>query len=149
MGFFANLFGSKVDDPILGRLEYHEDTWRGQIEWPNNAQPAGLFYTSETKPDATLRERVESIKQSAKRLERELQQAFFDVWKSSGNTLGNRYQRAESPLDLWRLLQMDGLNLDDSTQAQLIYSFRDVDLSDACFEAVLEDGKLVRVDIDY
>jgi hypothetical protein len=94
MGFFANLFGSKVDDPILGRLEYREGTWRGQIEWPNNAQPAGLFYTSETKPDATLRERVESIKQSAKKLERELQQAFFDVWKSSGKSLPARRDAA-------------------------------------------------------
>jgi hypothetical protein len=50
-----------VNNPVLGRLEYLNDTWSGELDWPNNEHPAGLFYRRKIKPDDTFRARNSTI----------------------------------------------------------------------------------------
>jgi len=149
MGFFSSLLGlDSVNDPVLGRLEYRNDTWSGELDWPNNEHPAGLYYHSKTKPDEVLRERVENIKKVINRLEREIQQACFDVWVTQKLSIEDRFKRIDAAPELWRLMQMTGLNMDDTAQVALLYSFKNEAHSDACFQVVIEDDKLVGVEID-
>jgi hypothetical protein len=149
MGLFSSLLGlDSVNDPVLGRLEFRNDTWSGELDWPNNEHPAGLFYRSKTKPDEALRARVENIKKVVKRIEREIQQACFDVWVAQKLTIEDRFKRIDSAPELWRLMHMTGLNMDDTAQIALLYSFKNEAHSDACFQVVLEDNKLVGVEID-
>jgi hypothetical protein len=149
MGLFSSLLGlDSVNDPVLGRLEYRNDIWSGELDWPNNEYPAGLFYRSKIKPDDAFRARVESIKKVVKHLEREIQQSCFDAWVAQKLTFEDRFKRIDSPPELWRLMQMTGLNMDDTAQVALLYSFKNEAHSDACFQVVLEDGKLVGVEID-
>ncbi len=149
MGFFSSLFGvDSVNDPVLGRLEYRDDRWSGELDWPNNEYPAGLFYRSKNKPDDKFRARVENIKKVAKRLEREIQQACFDAWVEQKLSIEDKFTKIDSAPELWRLLQMTGLNMDETTQFALIYSFKNEAHSDACFQVVFEDSKLVRVELD-
>jgi hypothetical protein len=149
MGFFSSLLGlDSVNDPVLGRLEYRNDTWSGTLDWPNNEHPAGLFYRSKTKPDEAFSARVENIKKVVKRLEREIQQACFDAWVAQNITIEDRFIRTDSAPELWRLLQMTGLNMDDTAQVALLYSFKNEAHSDVCFQVLIEDDKLVGVEID-
>lgn len=149
MGFFSGLLGiDSVSDPVLGRLEFRNDTWSGELEWPNNEHPAGLFYRSKIKPDEVFRARVENIKKVVKRLEREIQQACFDVWVAQKLSIEDSFTRMNSASDLWRLMQMTGLNMDDTAQVALLYSFKNEAYSDACFQVVLENDKLVGVEVD-
>ncbi len=150
MGFFSRLFGvDSVNDPVLGKLEFRNDSWSGEIEWPNNEYPAGLYYHSKVKPDEAFRARVENIKKVAKRLEREIQQACFDKWVEQKITIEDRFTKLDSAPDLWRLLHMTGLNMDETPQVALLYSFKDEALSDACFQVVLQAEKLVSVEVDF
>jgi hypothetical protein len=149
MGFFSSLLGlDSVSDPVLGRLEYRNDTWSGYLDWPNNEHPAGLFYHSKKKPDEAFRARVENIKRVVKRIEREIQQACFDAWVAQKLTIEDSFTRINSASDLWRLMQMTGLNMDDTKQVALLYSFKNEAYSDACFQVVLDDDKMVSVEID-
>ncbi len=149
MGLFSSLLGlDSVNDPVLGRLEYRNDTWNGELDWPNNEHPAGLFYRSKTKPDETFRARVDNIKIVAKRLDREIQQACFNVWVAQKLSIEDRFIRIDSAHELWRLIQMTGLNMDDTAQVALLYSFKNEAHSDTCFQVVLEDDKLFGVEVD-
>ena len=149
MGFFSGLLGlDSVIDPVLGRLECRNNTWSGELDWPNNDHPAGLFYRSKIKPDEAFRLRVENLKKVIKSFEREIQKACFDAWGGQKLIIEDRFTRIDSASELWRLIQMTGLNMDDTAQVALLYSFKNEAHSDACFQVVLEDGKLVSVEID-
>lgn len=150
MGLFSSLFGfNSVNDPVLGKLECRNNTWSGELDWPNNDYPAGLFYHSKVKPDEAFRARVEHVKKLAKRLEREIQQACFNQWVEHKLTIEDRFTKLDSAPDLWRFLQMTGLNMDENPQVALLYSFKDEALSDACFQVVLEAEKLLCVEVDF
>ena len=149
MGFFSSFLGlDSVTDPVLGRLEYRNDTWSGELDWPNNEHSAGFFYRSKNKPDEVFRSRVENIKIVVKRFEREIQRACFDAWVAQKLTIEDRFTRIDSASELWRLMQMTGLNMDDTEQVALLYSFKNEAHGDACFQVLLEDSKLVSVEID-
>jgi hypothetical protein len=55
-------------------------------------------------------------------------------------TIEDRFKSIDSPPELRRLMQMTGLDMDDTAQVALLYSFKNEAHSDACFQVVLEDG---------
>ena len=101
MGFFSGLLGlDSVIDPVLGRLECRNNTWSGELDWPNNDHPAGLFYRSKIKPDEAFRLRVENLKKVIKSFEREIQKACFDAWGGQKLIIEDRFTRIDSASEL-------------------------------------------------
>ena len=110
----------RVDDPVLGTLVARDGQWAGQLRWSHSRHPFALTVDRADVPTAEDRATFETLSREYPALRTGLEDALWRLWLTARDTIDAPPEISGS-LELWSLLEVQGLVLHPDGHADLIY----------------------------
>ncbi|MGL4407436.1 MAG: hypothetical protein ACRCTU_03485 [Zoogloea sp.] len=152
MNILSRLFGKverQVADPLFGLLRQKNRCWDGEVAWPYGGHNVYLSVCwAPDEPTQVDRDVYQALCENYLRLLPAIRQSLFELWGPVHPDAKWDGPRPSSPQELFNMLELGGLFIEQGSRVELHYNFAGDTWPDGMFTVAIQGNTVEPVAFD-